>query len=634
LGGLEIGASVMLRAVQTAAMLAVLTRPATMGRADDKASFESRYTKHEYRIPMRDGVKLFTLVYTPKDRETNYPVLLQRTPYDLKPYTVDAAGKPGYLPDSYVNEGFIFALQDVRGRFGSEGVFVDERPFKEGKAGPKDVDETSDTFDTIDWLVKHVPGNNGNVGMTGISYLGFYAAAGMIDGHPALKAVSPQAPCVDLFDGDDTLHGGGFWLAHNFGFYQSFGQKLTDPTRQEPTPFDFKTPDGYRFFLEGGSIGDLTAKYFVGHDPFWADQLDHLQDAGWCRERDMSLHLKNVRAAVLTVGGWYDAEDLHGALKTYRMTESGNPGIYNGLVMGPWFHGGWHGGDGEALGSIQFQSKTAAYFRDQIEVPFFRKYLKGDTNVALPEAWVFATGVNEWRKESAWPPAAAKPKSLYFQAGGRLSFNADAGSGDAFDEYVSDPARPVPFTARISTGMPREYMVEDQRFAATRPDVLVYVSEPLDEDVAVAGPVSPKLNVSTTGGDADWVVKLIDVHTGDAPDPEPNPRDVRMGHYQQLVRGEPFRGKFREGYGNPKPFEAGKPARVEYVMPDVYHVFRTGHRIMVQVQSSWFPLLDLNPQTYCDIYHAKASDFRKATQRVYRGGATGSRVDVLVAPGS
>ncbi|HTI68469.1 MAG TPA: CocE/NonD family hydrolase [Candidatus Limnocylindria bacterium] len=610
---------------------AALAAAAVAIHAADTDSFESNYTKREYRIPMRDGAKLFTLVYTPKDHSTNYPILLQRTPYDLKPYTVDAGKQSGYLPDSYTKEKFIFALQDVRGRFASEGVFVDERPHNPAK-GPKDIDESTDAYDTIDWLVKRIENNNGSVGLTGISYLGFYAAAGMIDSHPALKAVSPQAPSVDLFGGDDTLHGGGFWLIHNFGFFQGFGQKLVNPLREEPRDFDFGTPDGYRFFLEGGSIADLTARYFREQQPFWSDMIAHGNDAPWCDDRDMTRHLKNVHAAVLTVGGWFDAEDLHGALKTYRSTEAMNPGIYNGLVMGPWSHGQWHGGEGESLGPVNFHLKTAEYFRDKIEVPFFRRFLKGDTNVVLPEAYVFQTGINEWREESAWPPTNAVPRSLYFQAGGRLSFDPPTEGSGAYDEYISDPNRPVPFTGTITTHMPREYMVGDQRFAATRPDVLVYQTEPLTETVTLAGPITASLNVSTTGTDSDWVVKLIDVYTADHPNPDPNPTGVRLGHYQQLVRGEPLRGKFREGFDKPKPMEPGKVTSMEWVMPDVCHTFRTGHRIMVQVQSSWFPLLDRNPQTYCDIYHAKPEDFRKATQRVYRQTSAPSKVNVWVLP--
>ncbi len=598
----------------------------------DKNWFVEHYTKHEYRIPMRDGAKLFTVVYIPKDASTNYPVLLQRTPYNLKPYTVDALGKPGYLSDSWVKEKFIFALQDVRGLFASEGKFVDTRPHNPAKNSPTDTDESTDTWDTVDWLVKHVPRNNGNVGLTGISYLGFFAAAGMIDSHPALKAVSPQAPVADLYNGDDALHGGAFFLAANFGFFGSFGQRLEDPMRQDPRPFDFKTPDGYAFFLQGGATGDLNDRYFKGRVDFWDNMVANITNAAWCARHDITQHLKNVHAAVLNVGGWFDAEDLSGPLKTYRAVERQNPGIFNALVMGPWTHGAWHGGDGDSIGPVRFGSKTAEYFRNEIELPFWRHFLKGETNTALSEAFVFETGTCEWRRESAWPPASAAPRELYFHANGRLSFEAPGTGETPFDEYVSDPAHPVPFTQRISDGMPKEYMIEDQRFASRRPDVLVYQTEPLPEDVTVAGPVTASLQVSTTGTDSDWIVKLIDVYTGDYPDPDPNPTGVRMGHYQQLVRGEPLRGKFREGLDQPKPFEPGKVTRVEWVMPDICHTFRSGHRIMVQVQSSWFPLIDRNPQTFCDVYRARPEDYHPATQRLYHGPATLSSVRLNVLP--
>lgn len=606
-------------------LLGILLTTGPVARAAepvDKAWFEANYTKHEHRIPMRDGAKLFTVVYTPKDSTTNtHPILLQRTPYNLKPYTIDASGKPGGFPDSYLREKFILARQDVRGRYASEGKFVDVRPHNPVKSGPQDIDESTDAWDTIDWLVKHVRRNNGSVGMQGISYPGFFAAAGMIDSHPALKAVSPQAPVADLFDGDDLLHGGGFWLAHNFGFFAGFDQKLENPLRQSPVPFDYHTPDGYSFFLQAGSLAEMGERHFKGKSLFWDILLANIGDAAWCAKHNLTPHLKDVRAAVLTVGGWFDAEDLSGTLKTYQATERQNPGIFNALVMGPWSHGGWHGGTGESLGPVPFHSKTAEFFRDEIELPFWRRFLKGQTNITLPEAWVFETGTDEWRREDAWPPASTAPRTLYFHPAGRLSFQPPAGGDSAFDEYVSDPNRPVPFTARTTTGMPTGYMVEDQRFVATRPDVLVYQSEPLNEDVTLAGPVTASLHVSTTGTDSDWVVKLIDVYTSDHPNPEPNPANLQMGHYQQLVRGEPLRGKFRNGLDKPTPFEPGKITKVEWVMPDVCHTFRAGHRIMVQVQSSWFPLLDRNPQTFGDIYRAKPEDFRKATQRVYRSAS-------------
>ena len=598
------------------------------------AWFVENYTKREYRIPMRDGVELYTVVYSPKDHGESYPILLQRTPYNLKPYTVDSTRRidPGDVPDSLLREKFIIVMQDVRGRFASGGSFVDVRPHNPSKTGPTDTDESTDTWDTIDWLVKNVPRNNGNVGMLGISYPGFYAAMGMIDSHPALKAVSPQAPVADLYNGDDTLHGGCFWLAHNFGFFSFFDQKLEDPLRQSPRAFNYPTPDGYEFFLRGGPVIELGDRHYKGKSAFWDSTAANIRDAAWREKHNLTAHLNNVRAAVLTVGGWFDAEDLSGSLKTYRATESRNPDIYNGLVMGPWSHGQWHAADGTSIGPVNFHSNTSEHFREEIELPFFRKYLKGAEGVDLPEAFVFETGTNEWRRESHWPPRAAAEKQLYLHAGGRLSFEPPAAGDATFDEYVSDPDRPVPFTQTISTGMPATYMIEDQRFAARRPDVLVYQTEPLTEDVTLVGPITASLHVSTTGTDSDWVVKLIDVYTADHPDPDPNPAKIEMGHYQQLVRGEPLRGKYRDGMDQPKPFEPGKVTRVEWTMPDICHTFRTGHRIMIQVQSSWFPLMDRNPQTFCDIYTARPEDYRKATQRVHSTAATPSGIKVLVLP--
>jgi uncharacterized protein len=616
----------------TAAFLNALFPAIPETVAAENPSFEEAYTKHEYRIPMRDGVKLFTLVYTPKESGTNFPILFQRTPYSLKPYTIDSVGKPGGAPESLVREKFIFALQDVRGRFGSGGQFVDMRPYLKAKTSTKDIDESTDAYDTIDWLVKHVRHNNGKVGMRGISYPGFYAAAGMINSHPALKAVSPQAPSVDVYGGDDTLHGGGFWLIHNFGWFYSFGQQLEDPVREEPRSFDFKTPDGYEFFLHAGAVGHLGATQFKGRVLIWDNMISHIQDARWCAERDLTPHLKNVRAAVMTVGGWFDAEDLHGALKTFQATERLNPGIFNCLVMGPWSHGGWHRGDGDVLGPIKFHSKTGEFFREEIETPFFRSLLKFGTNAALPKAYVFETGTDEWRKYASWPPANAVARTLWLQTEGKLSFSSSPDSSSSFDEYASDPNHPVPFTSRIASSMPKDYMVEDQRFAARRPDVLTYQTDPLLDDVTVAGPITASLYVSTTGTDSDWIVKLIDVFTPDAPDSASNQANITMGGYQQLVRGEPLRGKYRNGYDKPQPFKPGEVTKVEWTLPDVCHTFRTGHRIMVQIQSSWFPLLDRNPQTFCDIYHARPEDFQKATQRVYYSKSQESGLRMMIMP--
>jgi hypothetical protein len=492
------------------------------------------------------------------------------------------------------------------------------------------IDESTDAYDTIDWLVKHVPNNNGKVGMMGISYPGFYTAAGIINTHPALKCASPQAPIADWFIGDDFHHNGAFYLAHAFRFFAGFGQKLAEPTREAGKPFDFKTPDGYEFYLKLGSLANADALHFKGKIEFWNDLMEHgTYDAFW-QARNLRPHLKNIKTAVMTVGGWYDAEDLFGALNTYKEIERNNPGIFNVLVVGPWFHGGWSRGDGDKLGAVSFHAKTAEFYRDHIELPFLKHFLKETGKLEHPEAWVFETGTAQWRRYDSWPPRKAREKALWFHAGGSLSFEPPGGEASAFDEYVSDPAKPVPYIPNISLGMTREHMIDDQRFAASRPDVLVYQTALLEEDVTIAGPVTARLRVSTSGTDSDWVVKLIDVYSGDYPNPDPNPGGVEMGGYQQLVRGEVMRGKFRESYSSPQPFEPNKVTKVEYVMPDVCHTFRRGHRIMAQVQSSWFPLVDRNPQKFCDIYHAQEEDFQKATQRVYHNVQASSQIKVMV----
>jgi len=591
------------------------------------------YTKYEHRIPMRDGVRLFTRVFVPKDDSSPWPIVLSRTPYALKPYGTDNFMDPaGSSFGTLAKDNFILVAQYVRGRYGSEGTFMHVRPFQPNK-GPKDFDESSDTWDTIDWLVKNVPNNNGNVGMFGISYPGFYTAMGMIDSHPALKAASPQAPVTDWFIGDDLHHNGAFFLAQNFGFMFWFAQKLEDPLHDMPQNFRFGTPDGYDFFLRMGPLANSDQQLLKGRAPEWTEFLAHPNYDDYWKARNIRPHLKNIHCAVMTVGGWYDAEDLFGPLEVYRNTGQMNSGITNMLVMGPWSHGAWGKGPGDKLGQISFHAKTAEYYREKIELPFFRHFLKGDKNFTPAAAQVFVTGLDQWRRFDAWPPKEVKPRTLYLRAGGGLAFEPAAERAEAFDEYVSDPAKPVPFTNDPSTTYPKAYPIEDQRFVASRTDVLVYQTEPLEDDLTFAGPLKATLHVSTTGTDADWVVKLVDVYPGDFPNPEPNPADVKLGGYQQLVRGDVIRGRFRNSFEKPEPFEPGQPARIEMNMPDVCHCFRRGHRVMVQVQSSWFPLVDRNPQTYVDIATAKAEDFKKATQRVYRSSEAASALTVQVLEG-
>ena len=600
---------------------------------DPELWFPAQYTKFEHRIPMRDGAKLFTRVYVPKDDSTNYPILLTRTPYALKPYGADNYSPPAASLKTLVKDMFVFAEQDVRGRFASEGTYEHMRPFNPAK-GPKESDESSDAWDTIDWLVKHVPNNNGKVGILGISYPGFYTSMGMIDSHPALQAASPQAPIADWFMGDDLHHNGALFLAQNFDFFYWFTVPSDDPLRDGGRHFVFHNPDGYDFYRRMGSV-ENSEKLFKGAIPAWTEFLAHPNyDAFW-QARNIRPHLKNIRCAVLTVGGWFDGEDLFGALETYRSAERQNPGITNLLVMGPWSHGQWGSSSSPAdnLGQINFQAKTAEYYREKIELPFFRRFLKGDTNTALTEAQVFETGTHRWRRFDAWPPKGAQTKTLYFRAGGQLEFAPPAESADAFDEYVSDPAKPVPFTMQVTTKYPSSYPVEDQRFAVSRTDVLVYETEPLEDDLTFAGPLKVALNVSTTGTDSDWVVKLIDVYPPDFPDPAPNPRGIKMGGYQQLLRGDVMRGRFRNSFEKPEAMEPGMVTKIEFTMPDVLHAFRRGHRIMVQVQSSWFPLVDRNTQTFVpNIAYAKPEDFRKATQRVYRSASAPSSLTVGVLP--
>jgi uncharacterized protein len=594
------------------------------------------YTKAEYRVPMRDGVKLFTVVYAPSSRSKTYPILLNRTPYSVAPYGPDKF--KDYLGPSplFTRDGFIFVYQDVRGRMMSEGEFVDVRPHKPTKSGPRDVDESTDTYDTIEWLIKNVPRHNGRVGMWGISYPGFYVAAGMIDAHPALKAASPQAPVTDWFIGDDFHHNGALYLPHAFNFFADFGRPRRKPTMTWPASFKHGTNDGYRFFLELGAMPNVNAKYFKGAITFWNDLMEHeTYDAFW-QARNLRPHLRSIAPAVLTVGGWFDAEDLFGALETYKSIEKQAPKSANLLVMGPWFHGGWARSDGDRLGDVSFASKTSLFYREKIELPFFRHLLKGEPDPKLPEAYVFRTGANEWHALDAWPPRETTQKTLYVRSGGHLSVDPPVEAGADYDEYVSDPARPVPYLNHESVTMTREHMVDDQRFAARRPDVLVYQTDVLTEDVTVAGPIVPSLHVSTSGTDSDFIVKLIDVYPEDQPPATPPGRDAppiaasRMAGYQQLVRAEPFRGKFRNSFEKPEPFVPHQPTRLEFTMPDVFHTFLKGHRIMVQVQSSWFPLVNRNPQVFTNINTASDSEYQRATQRLYHRADAASQIKLPI----
>lgn len=608
------------------------------GSGDGRAEFiRAHYTKFEHRIPMRDGVRLFTSVYTPTDRSKTYPILMFRTPYAVGPYGSDQyKGRLG-PQEKFERDGFIFVFQDVRGRFMSEGEYINMRPHLEGKVGHH-VDESSDTYDTIEWLVENIPGNNGKVGQWGISYPGFYTSAGCIDSHPALKAVSPQAPIADWF-WDDMHHHGAFILPLAFNFFSTFGVARDELTTKWPDRFDHGTPDGFDFFLRLGPLGNVNEKYFDGEIAFWNEIVAHPNYDEFWQSRNILPHLKNITAAVLVVGGWFDTEDLYGPLRTYASIERQNPGIFNALVMGPWSHGQWARDPGKKMGSADWGFATADFYNEKVLLPFFNHYLKDGDRPEIAEATVFETGANRWRQFDAWPPTTRKLESLYFRSGGGLSFDPPKASEEVYDEYVSDPKKPVPYTMEITTRWARDYMTEDQRFASWRPDVLVYETEPLEEDLTLAGPLVADLWVSTTGTASDWVVKLIDVYPGR------DPGSTRSGSggddgarrypggKQMLVRAEVMRGRFRESYENPKPFVAGEVTPVRFELHDTLHTFKRGHRIMVHVQSSWFPFVDRNPQRYVpNIFEAREEDFIKSTNRVYRSKQHPSRVTVGVLP--
>lgn len=615
--------------------------PAHAGPDERAEAIRARYSKYEYRIPMRDGTRLFTAVYVPNDasEKRRYPLLMTRTPYSVGPYGAGRYATTLGANASYEKEGFIFVQQDVRGAHMSEGQFVNMRPHRSGKHAPAEVDESSDTFDTIAWLVKNVPFNNGRAGLWGISYPGFYASCGAIDSHPALKAVSPQAPIADWWRGDDMHRHGAFNVQLAFTFFSGFGRPRPKPVDdREWKPFEYGTNDAYQFYLDLGAAAEADAKHFKGDVAFWKDITAHPDyDAFW-KERNILPHLRNVKAAVLTVGGWYDTEDLYGPLSTYRAIEDQNRAINNAIVMGPWRHGGWRRTAGDRLGDAEFGFATSETFQ-AIELAFFKHHLKGGEDPALAEATMFETGANRWRHFDAWPPRQAREARLFLRENEVLAFDAAPPDGNAaFDEFLSDPARPVPYTQESGMRWSAEYMAEDQRFASRRPDVLVYTTPPLERDITLAGPLEAELYVSTTATDADWVVKLVDVNPGMAPgfsrrDEEEGKKN--RGAQQTLVRGEPFRGRYRDSYERPKPFAPGEVTKVKFAINDVFHTFQRGHRIMVQVQSSWFPFIDRNPQTFVpSIYEATRSDYVKATHRVYHSKATPSLLRVRVLPPS
>lgn len=655
-------------------MFAFIFAATLAARAQTEADVKTRYTKLEQMITMRDGVRLFTSIYLPKDKSHSYPIMMDRTPYSVGPYGPDQYRASLGPSESFEREGYIFVCQDVRGRYMSEGQFEDVRPYIPNKTG-KQTDETTDTYDTVDWLIKNIPNNNGRVGVWGISYPGFYTSMAGIDNHPAIKAISPQAPVSDWFHGDDMHHNGALFLAQNYVFFSRFGQPR--PTHVSNNDylktFNFGTEDGYKFYLEMGGLknsGDLYEKQFGTRIKFWDQMMAHPNYDQFWKERNIFPNLKNIKTAVMTVGGWYDNEDLFGALNTYQNIERQNPGIFNVLVMGPWFHGGWSRSDGDWLGTAYFGQKTSLYYRDHFELAFFNYFLKDKGDVSeIKEVNAYDTGANQWREFTNWSPANTTTLSLYLLADGKLRFGdgkhgdrppngapepgggggAAGNRGSAYDEYVSDPFHPVPYTQKVTLNYPRDFMTEDQRFVSGRSDVLVYETEPLTADITVAGDIEPELFVSSSGTDSDFIVKLIDVFPDDYQYPEtgkllPDGKKERLsppdpsaacvfqpGGYEMLLRGEPFPARFRDSFEKPTSLKPNTPAKISYVMPGIVHTFKKGHRIMVQIQSTWFPLVARNPQRFVANYKlGNDAEFQKATERVYHSAQFASRLTLSV----
>ena len=617
----------LLRWLQTLLILLLLAAPV----AAQQAPLADRYEKSEFQVTMRDGTKLFTAVYSPRDKSRTYPIMINRTCYSCSPYGTEQY--PGRIgpSSSMESEGYIFVKQDVRGRWMSEGKFDNMRPHVSGDA---EIDESSDTWDTVDWLVKNIPNNNGKVGMWGISYPGFYAAAALPEHHPALVAVSPQAPISDFFF-DDFHHQGAFLLSY-FLAIPTFGYQHAGPTKERWHPeVSPSSRDGWQFYMDLGPLKNAS-KYFGSDNFFWQEITQHPNYDEFWQRRSILPHLKNVSANVLVVGGLFDAEDLYGPLNIYRELEKNNPAMHNTIVMGPWGHGDWARGAGfRRVGYMPFDTQTAVQYQNEIEAPFFRHFLKGEGPRPDVEARFYDTGSRRWNTFSEWPPASAQTRKLFF-APNRQLVDQPSTAAESFSEFVSDPANPVPYRDRKDIRLqftPREYMTDDQRFAATRDDVLVFETPVLTEPVTVAGNLFANLQVSTDQSDADWIVKLIDVFPGDYPQLPDTPEGIQLGGYQFMVRSEVFRGRFRNSYTLPEPFQPGVVTAVRVPLQDVHHTFQPGHRIMIQVQSSWFPLIDRNPQKYVEnIYQADASDFVSARHRVYHSATAPSHVELLVIP--
>jgi len=604
-------------------LLALVCSGAAFAQNVDSLYMRTHYDLTEVQIPMRDGIKLFAVVYTPKDQSQKHPILLNRTCYNASNYSNYKTG--GYPSPYLIKDKYILVYQDVRGRYMSEGTFDNMRPNIPGndRKNKKDIDESSDTWDTIDWLVKNLKNNNGRVGMYGISYPGFYTAAAIPDAHPALKASSPQAPISDFWF-DDFHHNGAYLQSYTAAFavfgYQKEGQTKQDWFMDKIMRFYKDAPkDGYDFNLDIGPLKNVTEKYH--HDNFfWQQIVDHPNYDDFWQKRNLLPHLTNVKHAVMTVGGWYDAEDLYGPLNIYKKIEASSPTAQNTIVMGPWSHGDWARENGfQAVNHIYFGDSLSTFYQREIERKFFNSLLKENVSPGLPEAYMFDCGLKTWNKFDQWPPKGVPPIKLYFGENGKLSVNQPLKPDAAF-EYVSDPAKPVPYVSQTEglTFTPRRFMTDDQRHAASRPDVITFETEALTDDITLAGEIMAKLKVAISSTDADFIVKLIDVYPNDHPSYKHNPANIIMGGYQQLVRHEVFRGRWRNSFEKPEPFKPGEVTDVNVTLQDILHTFKKGHKIMVQIHSTWFPYIDRNPQKYVDnIYKANAEDFVKATIKVY-----------------
>ena len=593
--------------------------------AERAAYIRSHYAKYEYEIPMRDGATLFTAVYRPYDRSEDYPILMMRTPYSVGPYGADRYRERLGPSAAFEEEGFIFVFQDVRGRFRSEGEFVNMRPQVAHLDGG--VDDATDAYDTIEWLVANIEGNNGKVGQWGVSYPGYYTSVSTINAHKALRAVSPQAPIADWFF-DDFHRNGAFVPSMAFIFFDRFDNFPEGKNSAWPEATERSTHDGYQFFLDLGPLKNVNEQWFKGERAFWNELIAHPNYDAYWQAKNLLPHLTDTRPASLVVGGWYDTEDLYGPLRTYSVMSRDNARDDVHLVMGPWYHGQWNR-EGSVLGEASFGFDTAAWYREQILLPFFLAHLK-DQDTALAKASVFETGANRWRRFDRWPPQGTLERVLYFAPDNGLQTEAaDAGTAS----YISDPASPVPHSPDIGRGWDREYMVKDQRFAARRPDVLVFQTEPLAEDMTIAGNLDVSLQFSTDRSAADLVVKLVDVFP--PRDENADALDEERGNRHELVRWGSIRGRFRDSMEEPKAFVPNEEDEVAFELYDVLHTFKRGHRLQIQVQSSLFPFLDRNPQTYVDnIFEAEEKDFVRAMHSLRLGGEDGSQVRFRVLPGA